>query len=364
MAENFPSTTVCSTDIVVRGALLGSPGTTLLRGRLRTVSVRGASAWLRDRVTVPRRLRDALAQFVTTDFMTSIMTDPKYVALWERCGFRVTRDGDYYKPFPSSQTVHGMNWDQAPDLAGIALNTAWRSTFLRRAAAYQSEYAFPGEPTDNPFDFYLNNAFFLSFDAEILHCMIRLFNPKRIIEVGSGMSTLITTRAATLNRETEDRPTEIHAIEPFPNPTLRAGVPGLTSLIAKPAQQVDLDFFLQLEENDILFIETSHVVKMGEEVVYLYLEVLPRLRKGVIVQIHDIFLRNHIRRNGRSSCKTSSPNNTCCRPCCVTIRASKSCGRVRWHASGLTLTICTRPSHAGGAVFAACPSKPSGRCRA
>ena len=82
------------------------------------MSARGAGAWLRGRVTVPRRLRDALAQFVSTDLMTSIMTDPKYAALWERCGFRVTRDGDYYKPFPSSRTVHGMN-------LGPAVRVGW-----------------------------------------------------------------------------------------------------------------------------------------------------------------------------------------------------------------------------------------------
>ena len=83
--------------------------------------------------------------------------------------------------------------------------------------------------------------------------------------------------------------TELYAIEPYPNSTLKNGFPGLTALIQKPLEEVDLDLFLGLEENDILFIDSTHVLKIGGDVKYEYLEILPRLKKGVIVHIHDIF---------------------------------------------------------------------------
>jgi hypothetical protein len=120
--------------------------------------------------------------------------------------------------------------------------------------------------------------------------MIRYFKPKKIIEIGSGFSTYISARAALMNKEKDVVNTELIAVEPFPNDTLKRGFPGLSALIQKPLEQVDLDLFLSLEANDILFIDSTHVLKIGGDVKYLYLEILPRLRNGVIVHSHDIFL--------------------------------------------------------------------------
>ena len=80
------------------------------------------------------------------------------------------------------------------------------------------------------------------------------------------------------------------AIEPYPNPTLKAGFPGLTRLIDQKVQRVDLCEFDKLCNNDILFIDSSHVAKTGSDVEYEYLEILPRLRKWAIVHIHDIYM--------------------------------------------------------------------------
>ena len=80
------------------------------------------------------------------------------------------------------------------------------------------------------------------------------------------------------------------AVEPYPNATIKKGFPGLSRLIDAPVQQVSLAEFERLRENDILFIDSSHVLKIGSDVEFLFLEVLPRLNPGVIVHIHDIFL--------------------------------------------------------------------------
>ena len=71
----------------------------------------------------------------------------------------------------------------------------------------------------------------------------------------------------------------------------------MQSLIEKKVQDIDLEFFSQLESGDILFIDSSHTVKIGGDVNYLFLEVLPRLKPGVIVHVHDIFLPFEYRRD-------------------------------------------------------------------
>jgi len=117
------------------------------------------------------------------------------------------------------------------------------------------------------------------------YCMVRHFRPRSIIEVGSGFSSLLLGQAAAKNKSSQ-----LICIEPFPCEFLRNGFPGLQSLIDKKVQDIDLEFFSQLESGDILFIDSSHTVKIGGDVNYLFLEVLPRLKPGVIVHIHDIFL--------------------------------------------------------------------------
>jgi hypothetical protein len=86
-------------------------------------------------------------------------------------------------------------------------------------------------------------------------------------------------------------------IEPFPLDFLRQGFAGLHSLIEKKVEDIGLEFFSQLASGDILFIDSSHTVKIGGDVNYLFLEVLPRLKPGVIVHVHDIFLPFEYRRD-------------------------------------------------------------------
>src|SRR5206468_3938156 len=83
---------------------------------------------------------------------------------------------------------------------------------------------------------------------------------------------------------------EFTSVEPYPNPTIRAGVPGLTRLEPKKVQDVPLSFFQQLEANDILFIDSSHVLCIGSDVQYEFLDILPSLKPGVVVHVHDILI--------------------------------------------------------------------------
>jgi hypothetical protein len=143
--------------------------------------------------------------------------------------------------------------------------------------------------TSIPYQYYVSNPAFGSIDGEILYCVIRYFKPRKIIEVGSGYSTCLSAQAILKNQEEDDSyKCELVAIEPFPNNVLKTGFPGLSELVPKPVQEIPLSAFEGLTQNDILFIDSSHVLRTGGDVQYEYLEILPRLNKGVIVQIHDI----------------------------------------------------------------------------
>jgi predicted O-methyltransferase YrrM len=153
---------------------------------------------------------------------------------------------------------------------------------------YAAEWTFPEGLTADPYQFHFNNGFFERIDAEIVYAFVRHRKPKRIIEVGAGNTTLLL--ASVLRKNTaEGFPGELISIEPYPARLIRGGIPGLTQLIESPVQSVPLELFQTLRENDILFIDSSHVVSMDSDVLYECLSILPQLAPGVLVHFHDIF---------------------------------------------------------------------------
>jgi Methyltransferase domain len=213
--------------------------------------------------------------------------------VWERHGFHVT-PVHFYQPIPDTQSLPQKLWDHPSELVGIDMNDSVQLDLLRnRFPKFRGEYEqFPTEPTGEASRFHLNNDFFDGTDALVAYCMVRHFQPRLIIEVGSGFSSLIAAEAAAKNRSSA-----LICIEPFPREFLRQRFPGLHSLIEKKVEDLDLDFFSQLGPGDILFIDSSHTIKIGGDVNYLFLEVLPRLKPGVIVHVHDIFLPFAYRRD-------------------------------------------------------------------
>jgi hypothetical protein len=213
--------------------------------------------------------------------------------VWERHGFHVT-PVHFYQPIPDTQSLPQKLWDHPSELVGIDMNDSVQLDLLRnRFPKFRSEYEqLPTKPTGQPSRFHLNNDFFDGTDALVAYCMVRHFQPRLIIEVGSGFSSLIAAEAAAKNKSSA-----LICIEPFPREFLRQRFPGLHSLIEKKVEDIDLDFFSQLGPGDILFIDSSHTIKIGGDVNYLFLEVLPRLKPGVIVHVHDIFLPFDYRRD-------------------------------------------------------------------
>jgi predicted O-methyltransferase YrrM len=116
--------------------------------------------------------------------------------------------------------------------------------------------------------------------------MIRKFRPKQIIEIGAGYSTLWSLSALTANGS----PCMLTSIEPYPQDFLKHLKDKNFALIEKKVEHVPLTLFEALEANDILFIDSSHVVRIGGDVLYEVLEIIPRLKTGVRIHVHDIFL--------------------------------------------------------------------------
>lgn len=135
--------------------------------------------------------------------------------------------------------------------------------------------------------FHFDNDAFEAGDAELWYSMIRWRKPRTIVEIGSGYSTLIAARAIEMNRA-EDRHYACRhiCIEPYEAPWLeRLDV----TVLRQKAEDVSPELFASLQAGDILFIDSSHVIRPRGDVLTEFLEILPRLSGGVIVHVHDIF---------------------------------------------------------------------------
>jgi len=128
-----------------------------------------------------------------------------------------------------------------------------------------------------------NNGFLPGLDIVSIYAMLAIHHPNKYVEVGSGNSTKVAYKSKIEN----DLKTQIISIDPMP----RAEIDHIADVvIRKPFEDVDYDTILNLEANDILFIDNSHRILPNSDALVFYLEILPKLKKGVIVHIHDIYL--------------------------------------------------------------------------
>jgi predicted O-methyltransferase YrrM len=180
-----------------------------------------------------------------------------------------------HRPLSEKRTLSGIEWNVQGQLDLLAE--------LNRA---DELYDF-GAETDDPLQYRFGNGMFESGDAEYWYQLIRLKKPRRIYEIGCGNSTLIAARALNRNRTEEPGYQCEHVcIEPYEMPWLeQLGI----RVIRERVETLDVSFFQALEENDVLFIDSSHVIRPQGDVVFEYLELLPSLRPGVIVHVHDVF---------------------------------------------------------------------------
>lgn len=198
--------------------------------------------------------------------------------------------GHFYSPVPSIAEVKVREreifdvWKK--EIPGVNLNVEGQLSLLHKLSQYYPELPFEAHKQQN-LRYYFENPNFSYADSIVLYCMIRHTRPKRVIEVGSGFSSCVVldTKELFLGNTTT-----CAFIEPHPELFMSLTKPSDTTwLIQKQVQDVGVDKFSELSSGDILFIDSSHVSKVGSDVNYIFFEILPRIERGVYIHFHDIF---------------------------------------------------------------------------
>jgi len=205
-------------------------------------------------------------------FRKLLLSNPSF---WEKYDIQITPDHFYY-PVPSSNDIPPNFFERCYECIGINWNYDEQHYYL---ATVFGKYCVELAPNQNL-------KMMSSIDAAVYFSLIRHHRPKKIIEIGSGESTRIAASACVANRQ-DGYPCELICIEPFPNDDLVKGFDGLSGLIKKKVQDMELSVF---DDVDVLFIDSSHVVKIGSDVVWEILEIVPRLKPGCLIHWHDIFI--------------------------------------------------------------------------
>ena len=194
----------------------------------------------------------------------------------------------YYLPIPDDDLKYLRN----SELVGINMNDEFQLRFTENVILkYKTEFlSFPLYPADSSGNYYLVNGGFMAGDGNAYYALIRYLKPNVIIEIGSGNSTMLANHAIEKNiEEVDEYECKFIAIEPNPSNYLMT-LPQLMELKKCKLQDVPLEYFLQLGSGDILFIDSSHVLKSGGDVWLEYCEIIPRLKSGVYIHVHDISL--------------------------------------------------------------------------
>ena len=197
----------------------------------------------------------------------------------------------FYSPIPDIKDLEQRNiWEKVSLLEGINFNKEYQLKLLNELGGkYGHECKWPLNKTEDPYQFYLENGNFSFGCAASLHCIIRNYRPSRIIEVGSGNSSLVISNAVLENSK-EGNECEYIIVDPYPRYVIEEGIPCGANLIKERVELLHKGIFDSLKENDILIIDSGHTVRIGGDVNFLILDVLPRLSKGTIIHFHDINL--------------------------------------------------------------------------
>ena len=205
---------------------------------------------------------------------------------WQRLGVHVS-PVHYYQPIPDTRRLDPKLWERRSSLVGVDMRPDAQLALLREFGTTYGEECREFTGAKRPGRFDIRNPMFGPVDAEMLYCMVRHNKPRRMIEIGSGHSTLLSAEAMERNAS-EGRPGELIAYEPYPRKFLRDH-PGIE--VRKVAgEDVDPAEIEALGAGDILFIDSTHTLRIGGDVQHEYRELVPRLRPGALVHVHDIFL--------------------------------------------------------------------------
>ncbi|MBW8034542.1 MAG: class I SAM-dependent methyltransferase [Planctomycetes bacterium] len=199
--------------------------------------------------------------------------------------------GHFYSPVPDIDWVQSNRETLYPEKVTLSsdvdIQENSQKALLREVAKHFPDFKFPTEPSED-FRYHENDMFGFG-SGLMLFGMIRHFQPKRIIEIGSGHTSalMLDTNERFMNHQME-----LTFIEPNPerlHGLLKEDDRTRCTIFEKPAQDIPISYFQQLQKNDILFIDSSHVTKIGSDVNHIFFNILPLLNPGVIIHFHDIY---------------------------------------------------------------------------
>ena len=180
----------------------------------------------------------------------------------------------YSSPVPDTRALTDRVGERELDARMLRFDEDAGLELLRRLEPFAAELH----------DYTLENPQFHRLDAALYYALVRSFEPRRVLEVGSGFSTTVASLAAQRNGGTR-----ITCIDPRPRADI-AGLPCLDEHVALEVQEVGPERFDGLGAGDFLFVDSSHTSRIDSDVNVIVLEVLPRLASGVVVHVHDVFL--------------------------------------------------------------------------
>ena len=221
---------------------------------------------------------DILMQFLTSEEYRNKAGSQEFVP-----------PGHFYSAVPSLQEREAFVCAYSPNdrTLGLDINEDGQLAILNEFEKYYKECPFPERKTES-FRYYFDNPAYSYTDALTLYSMIRKFQPEKIVEIGSGFSS-----AAMLDTNDTffDGKIDLNFIEPYPELLKSLLRPNDTKheILGDRLQDVGLDAFLELKENDILFVDSTHVSKLNSDVNKIIFDVLPSLKRGVVIHFHDIF---------------------------------------------------------------------------
>jgi hypothetical protein len=196
----------------------------------------------------------------------------------------------FYNGVPHLDEIPPEVWTRRSSMSGVALEgERWRQTVEELIGIAFDDGFSPPTTTEQGGIYFAENGSFGLRDAAVLRGMLRRLKPRRVIEVGSGYSTMVIAAALGANDLEGERARHL-VIDPYPQVDLVGGVARPFELLKRSVTDVHIPQFEELAANDVLFVDTTHTVKVGGDVTFVILDVLPALRAGVHVHFHDIFL--------------------------------------------------------------------------
>ena len=192
---------------------------------------------------------------------------------------------NYYGPFVSSDDLH-KPLDIERNIPGLQLDLKNQLNFLKNFNYVDELMSLPNS-TGSELKYAYINSMFGPGDAEILYGMIRYLKPRRLVEIGAGSSTLIAQEAIKKNQQEDQEYICSHiCVEPYENKWLEhLGI----EIIRKKVEELPVSFFKTLRDKDILFVDSSHVVKPQGDVLFEIFDIYGSIEPGVYIHVHDIF---------------------------------------------------------------------------